>query len=80
MKKFRTQKHGTAIWKILEHRDLHSCPECKSEGSLHYLGFVETYSLGLHGKMFQCNICETWVDMVWSKRLGRHQDNEPAGV
>jgi len=48
--------------------------------SLTYLGFVETYMTGLHAKMYQCQACDAWVDVIWDKKRGRYQDNQPAGV
>lgn len=71
MKYYRIQQNGAAIWKILEHREPKTCPECREKNSLSYLGFVETYMSGLHGKMYQCNGCESWVDLIWQKHLGR---------
>lgn len=80
MKYYRTKKNGAAIWKILEHREMQNCPECRTKQSMTYLGFVETYSKGLHAKMYQCNSCDTWVDIIWEKKHGRYTKDEPAGV
>ena len=81
-KQFRTKGKDNAIWKILEHETPDCCPECKSNNSLQYLGFVETYTVGLHGKMYQCNACNAWIDLIWSKQLGKFLDvnDEPASV
>lgn len=80
VKHYRTQQNGSAIWKLLKHTDLHACPECHDETSLTYLGFVETYMDGLHAKMYQCQACDAWVDMIWDKKQGRYNDDRPAGV
>ena len=79
-KRYRTIKNGSAIWKILEHKNLHRCPECKDKHSLTYLGFVETYMSGLHGKMYQCQSCNAWIDVIWDKKHGRFLDSALAGV
>ena len=80
VKHYRTQKNGSAIWKILEYTDLQSCPECNSNKNVIYLGFVETYMTGLHAKMYQCLECDTWVDVIWNKEQGRYDENHSAGV
>lgn len=78
MKFYRTEKNGAAIYKILEHRKLKFCPECHEKKSLSYVGFMETYMSGRHAKMFVCKSCNTWIDMIWDKELGRFTDKEPA--
>jgi len=80
VKHYRTQKNGTAIWKILEHIDLEACPECQEKTSISYLGFVETYMEGLHAKMYQCQACDAWVDVIWDKKHGRYHDSSSAEV
>ena len=80
VKHYRTHKNGAAIWKLLEHTDLHICPECQSSSGLKYLGFVETYMAGLHAKMNLCRTCGAWVDVIWDKKRGRYQNNRTARV
>ena len=76
VKHYRTHKNGSAIWKLLEHTPLQSCPECHDSTSLRYLGFVETYMSGLHAKMYHCQTCDAWVDVIWDKKRGRYQDSK----
>lgn len=80
VKHYRMKKNGTAIWKLLEHTHLKSCPECRQQSSIIYLGFVETYMPGLYAKMYQCQACDAWIDVIWDKKRGRYQENETAGV
>lgn len=74
-KKIRTQQgNAEPIWVIKDHKPEATCPECGGHHSLRYIGFVETYSTGTYGKMYQCSNCNTWIDTVWPKKLGRMED------
>jgi hypothetical protein len=76
-KMIRTHESQDPIWIVLHHEAPHECPECHTKASLRYIGFVQTYNPGLHGKMYQCEECDTWIDCVWSKRMGTMLDRHP---
>lgn len=71
MKMLRTQGSEGAIWKLSSTRAPVRCPECKCEHQLQYVGFAETYSAGMHAKMYVCSVCDTWVDCIWPKSIGK---------
>lgn len=67
----RMKTADSIIWMIKHHQIPHACPECKSENNFTYIGFAETYTEGMYGKFYICNRCDTWIDCVWPKWLGR---------
>jgi len=71
MKRLRTERQGTAMWKVWGHTKLHTCPECQERGSLRYFGFAKNYTAGLHAKIYQCQACESWIDVIWEKHRRR---------
>lgn len=80
MNRLRTEKQGTAMWKIFGHMKVHECPECQKSQSLTYLGFAKNYMAGLHAKIYQCQDCNSWVDVIWEKYRKRNKSEKPANV
>ncbi len=67
MKQLRTERQGIAMWKIFGEIKVHECFECKQKNHIRYLGFVKDYTPGLHAKIYQCDGCDTWIDVIWEK-------------
>lgn len=80
MKRLRTERQGTAMWKIFGHTKLHECPECQQTESLTYFGFAKDYMAGLHAKIYQCHGCDSWIDVVWEKYRQRERKDTTASV
>lgn len=80
MKRLRTERQGTAMWKILGHTKLHECPECNQRNSLTYFGFAKDYMAGLHAKIYQCQDCESWIDVIWEKYSRKDAKDSVASV
>jgi len=64
----RAKNYGSPVWKIFSQDKPTTCPECSTKHSLRYIGMDTKYSAVMSAKLYCCESCDGWVDLVWSRR------------